>query len=189
MGAVPDIEETLRKLALKLGERAKIEVLPQIPSEALRNGLRLLQRHSSTGAELFIPHYWAIYVHDDRQPFGPRRAKVLVWFADPKDDPRRPNDVVRFSDWRSLKRQEFLDGIQRNIQRKSVGLPAFMFVRKFQPHAREGAEFFSKGLGSFERSPQTDDLVFKMVDGYARKVGKAISSPKPKPIRAKIRTR
>lgn len=43
---------------------------------------------------LSVPHYWALYYHLGRKnlpPIRPKSANVLVWFKDPKKDPRLNN--------------------------------------------------------------------------------------------------
>lgn len=35
-----------------------------------------------------IPHYWATYYHDGSGPVTMPKGKYMVWFRNPKDDPR-----------------------------------------------------------------------------------------------------
>lgn len=44
----------------------------------------------STGI-IRVPQYWAIYYHEGRRVISPVSATYLVWFKNPKDDPRLTN--------------------------------------------------------------------------------------------------
>lgn len=88
-------KETLIKDLLKRFGRLGVEhVRPKIVS-VYGKPIRELQRALSVvsidrrSTSLYIPHYWAVYVHDGRRaPFGPRRGTFLIWWKDPRQDPR-----------------------------------------------------------------------------------------------------
>jgi hypothetical protein len=169
------------KLALldKLVTKADRVIRPQIPSRRLRQAMRktfdISQTRRAKGA-LFIPHYWAVMVHDGTRAFGPKSAQFLVYFANEDDDPRGPSPE-RASDERRLTRDEFNAGMQRNrdleIQNPGGGPMQHMIVvksprgRPARVGAKAGTPFFSKGGEAFER--QVDDLVFRELDAFVKK--------------------
>lgn len=125
-----------------LARRAFALVRDRIPSETLRAALKVVLTDKQ--AVLFIPHYWAIYVHDGRGAVTPKDAVWLVWFADPQDDPRiRGGYPVRGSDVRRLTKAQWLDGLRRNQENELEGLDPYMIVRQYSGPAR-GTPFFEK---------------------------------------------
>lgn len=104
-------------------------------------------------AALHIPHYWAINVHDDRPRVVPRPGKkFLVWFTDPRDDPRlQPEPPVRKSEVRTMHlfESEWQAALEENQVRRSFGLPPFMVIARSAPATR-GHFFFSQGMKPFE---------------------------------------
>ena len=90
--------------------RGKSRALPAIPSTQLRAGL-LIQKFSDRLGRLRVPHYWAQWVHDGRgpAPSSLSTGKILVWFRDPKNDPRYPGGLypVKRSQVRKLTKAQF----------------------------------------------------------------------------------
>lgn len=84
-----------------------------IPSGTLQQAMVVVKiRSGNSGAayKLFIPHYWATYVHDGRGTVRPKRGKWLVWFKDIRKDPRLYGGYpVRLSEAKALElpSQEF----------------------------------------------------------------------------------
>jgi len=79
-------------------------------SRTLADNLTVRVSQASPGrSNVYIPHYWAIFVHDGRGPFGPRSAKWLVWYKNPFEDPRLEDGVrqKRFKDTRRLTKDQF----------------------------------------------------------------------------------
>lgn len=90
--------------------RGKAKALPVIPSQQLQAALFAQELTDSRGI-IRVPHYWAVFAHDGRGP-SPGAAgtgKILVWFRDPKDDPRYPGGKypVHRSDIKHLTRGQF----------------------------------------------------------------------------------
>jgi len=153
------VRSALQWLALA----AKQKVKPLIPSATLADALEISNiaaRSSRTISaalagrriseiRLTIPHYWAVYIHDGRPAFGPRRATFLVWFTDPDDDPRLAGGFpVRYSDVKRLTKEQFHEGLRINAQRRAVGATLYMHIarsRRGDPPRR----FFSEGLAGF----------------------------------------
>lgn len=184
--APPDFTVARKRLLERLAVKALSTVKPQIPSEALRNGLVIVPEAAGR-IDLHIPHYWAVYIHDGRPGFGPRRSSWLVWFANPRDDPRlQPNYPVRLSDVRRLTKQQFKDGMAENRRRAANGLPPFMLVRKFQPKPLAGSFFFTLGMQRFE-TVTAPPIVLDEFVRYICSVAKGVTE-KPKPLVLKIKT-
>ncbi len=150
-------------------DSGKAQATPQIPSEQLRAGLIAEEMTSSTG-RLHVPHYWAQWVHDGRGPApgSTGSTSILVWFRNPKDDPRYPGGIypVRKSQIRHLSRGEFKKWSRINQRiinryRNSTGKSALtasdyramdlpMIIAKNSPGDRgfvTGVPFFDNGPG------------------------------------------
>ncbi len=161
-----------RNLIKKMARRAAAIVRPLIPSRTLRRALRISQPQEITktkeesaldalfsgprpstvsrlSVHLTIAHYWALYVHDGRAGFGPLRAQVLVWFRNPRDDPRHKGTTdypVRAADIRRLTREEFYEGVKINRALGSKDNPfPYMVIAKWRGGDRPH-RFFSEGL-------------------------------------------
>ncbi len=79
------------RVTRRLAEAAYRIAYPQIPSRTLREAMVVVKiKVGNSGAAygLYIPHYWAQYLHYGRGTVRPRRGKTLVWFKDPRNDPR-----------------------------------------------------------------------------------------------------
>jgi len=73
-------------------------------------------RISTTLTLLYIPHYWAIFVHDGRVPF--RSKKIMIWFRNPRDDPRLRGGKTpeRLADLPKLTKAQYKAGIAANLK-------------------------------------------------------------------------
>ncbi len=116
-----------------LGAMALVMARKAIPSQTLKDAL-VFEKITLSKARLFIPHYWAIYQHDGRGVVLPRRATVLVYYADPADDPRLVDGYpVRLSDIRRLSFADWAEGWRRNREMEKSnpggGPMQFMIVR------------------------------------------------------------
>lgn len=119
---------------------------PAIGSRTLRAALTSSKDFNNLRGALTIPHYWAPYYHDGSRSFGPRRAKWLVWFVNPKDDPRTNYGTkypVRESDVKRLTKEQFRQGRLRNRIRQGRGLPPSMIVRKFHAGYKSHPFFYN----------------------------------------------
>lgn len=157
----------------RLVERADIRLRPGIPSRTLREGARRrilnVERGGTYYADFYIPHYWAVMVHDGHKPFGPSRAKFLVYFRDDADDPRKPNPE-RVADWRPLERQDFEFGLAENRRRfqlnPSGGWYQYMVIVKNQDGS-PGMVGYSRPQPFFERE---QDKVNRALQRIAREL-------------------
>lgn len=169
MGVAEDL--LLQRVAIELGRLGIKKVLPKIDSATLRDALTVIIEKTGQGAytsRLFIPHYWAVYYHDGRGAFGPKDNAVLVFFADPKDDPRIQGGYPeRANDIRKLSRAEYEFGLRKNREAYDRGDPPYMIVTKSVGPA--GAHpFFTKGMVGFAGSVEKDVLPF--VDSYIQRL-------------------
>lgn len=109
--------ELLPKLAEELARQGYEKARLVIRSNQLRRGLRRV--HNDDGSwSLLVPHYWAVYLHDGRGPVTPKTATYLVWFRNPKDDPRLTGgrSPERLSQARRLSASQFKYWAEKNRQ-------------------------------------------------------------------------
>jgi len=171
--------DLLRKIARGLAEEARRIITPAISGPEGRILARAIRIVDGAGPDrvrragevgLYIPHYWAVYAHDDRKAFGPRYAKILVWFPNPINDPRlQGNENVRFSDVVRLTSEEFYDGLSRG--------PSFMRIARNVP-ARPGRFFFTKGAAPFVEGAAKDAIAFNIFHEFAKKIAAQTSETK-----------
>ena len=140
--------DELSRAALILAKRS-------IPSRTLRAAIRA-ERLTERSVRLLVPHYWALYYHDGRGPVLPKRASMIIYYRDPKDDPRLTSGYpVRMSDIKRLTRQQYLAGLLENKLRFRAnpggGTMQFMVVVPSTGPTRPGKSypFFTKGMEAF----------------------------------------
>lgn len=114
------------RVTRKLAEAAYRIAYPNIPSRVLKEAMVVVKvRAGNTGAvyKLFIPHYWSHYLHDGRGTVTPKRARSLMWFKNPRRDPRYDGGYpVRLADAKAhtLSKQEFKRNRSEMIFAKSA---------------------------------------------------------------------
>lgn len=124
-----DRERLYARILTEYGRTELERVKTLIGSRTLREAVRLIVDAQGGRAELYIPHYWALYYHDGRKGFGPITASKLVFFDDPRDDPRLEGGYPeRDFDIRTLTRDEYEEGLRQNAERRANGEGPFMFV-------------------------------------------------------------
>ena len=159
-------DDAIEELLRIYGEDELIRVQALIGSRTLREALRLIVEPQIGQATLFIPHYWAEFYHDGRAGFEAQAGRVLVFFADPDDDPRlEAGYPVRAADIRRLTREEFNDGLAENEARASDGRAPFMFVLRSVGPAGPHPFFDQLALGAAERMEQLAEFV---IDSYVQ---------------------
>lgn len=135
--------EFARRVTRNVAQEAFRRVRSAIQSDTLRQALRLQAGRRGGQMWLGVPHYWAVFYHDGRRGFGPKRSQVLVWFKNPADDPRYSGGYpVRRSQIRRLNSAQFYRALRAGklIVARRVG-PA-----RAQPFFRTGLRaFFSSG--------------------------------------------
>lgn len=143
------------RLLVIAGEEGVSYFRPMIPSKTLQASLTYSTERGggfrTAAAYIEIPHYWSAFVHDGRGPVAPVSKRVLVWFADPKDDPRTSGTTaypVRMTDRRRLTKAQYLDGLERNRERRAAGQPPYMIVTTHSGPV-VGTPFFSANANAF----------------------------------------
>jgi hypothetical protein len=79
------------RILTRAGKAGVRRAKPNIPSRTLRRAciyVPLDTTLSSSRGRIYIPHYWARFVHDGRGPVSPKTKKVLIWYRNPSQDPR-----------------------------------------------------------------------------------------------------
>lgn len=164
----------LRRIASEASRRAAGYFRPLIPSKTLRDALTaipgeygLIDGAPGAKSALFIPHYWALFVHDGRGPVRPVHKRVLVWFADPRDDPRTDgtrNYPVRLDQRRRLTADQYRRGLEENRSRKERGLEPYMIVTTVSGPV-QATPFFEASTTAFEQEvmPLLGDLFHRLV--------------------------
>ena len=167
--------EFKRELLEKLGAAAVKHIRPKIKSKTLRAALRFEVDQLLRGVDLFVPHYWAIYLHDGRGVVRPKRASVLVWFPNIRNDPRVAGGLqypIRVNQIRKLTKAQFRKGLELNKTRPKDD-PYMVIAMVSGPTKRPQNPFFKNGLKDF--IPQIDTLVEKALDRMAVKIAKPIT--------------
>ena len=136
------------RVTLRLLREARSRVRPFVPSRTLRRDMQIFYGGREQRGVLRFPYFWAVYVHDGRGPFGPRRgSEFLVWFRNPRDDPRTQGGrryPRRERDIRKLTRAQFEEGLRRNKSRPP-GRPLMIVVRRVN-RPTPGKPFIEQGL-------------------------------------------
>ena len=156
MALFPDdaVEEMLRLYGAEELERARA----LIGSSTLRAAVTLiveaqLGADGSGTARIFVPHYWAEFYHDGREGFSAESGRLLVFFADPDDDPRLEGGYpIRQADVRRLSREAFFAGLAENEARAAAGAPPFMFVLRSVGPAGAHPFFDQLAVGAADRA-------------------------------------
>jgi len=104
----------LRKLLAAGRRRARNYILGSGGAHKSRTLAREMQSFIQTTERgfLYVDPYWAVYFHDGRTSIV---GKNLVWFKNPRLDPRRPGGRTpnRARDLRSLTKSEFRDAREK----------------------------------------------------------------------------
>jgi hypothetical protein len=122
-------------------------------SRAIKNNLFVVMDEELATAHVVAGPYWARYYHDGRGIVLPTEARVLVWFKDSRQDPRR-NDSPTFVG-RRLTKEEFKNA-------KDAGL--LVIARRSGPSRPN--PFFTLAAGDLEAelpalSPAIDTAVLQ----------------------------
>ena len=135
--------DVFERVAPPIAEVALRRVRAACESATLRKALAI-QRE---GRSIFIgvPHYWAIFYNDDRGPAEAPEGKFLIWFPNPRDDPRHHgNYPVRAS---QIQRLNIPPEELRILIETGVAVVARVSPRTMQ--RVRGKKFFEKGLKGF----------------------------------------
>lgn len=159
-------EDAIDELLRLYGAEELERVRGLIGSSTLRAAAALIVEAQLGQARIVIPHYWAEFYHDGRGGFEAQAGRMLVFFADPGDDPRLDGGPpVRQSDARRLTREEFLAGLAENEARALDGREPFMFVLRSVGPAGPHPFFDELAIGAAARA---DFLVGLAVDQHVQ---------------------
>lgn len=118
-------------IALNAARRALAYSKPKIPSSTLQQAARVRKKPAGGGYQLYIPHYWAIYIHNGRGPSQPKSKTFLVWFRNPQDDPRIRRGYGVKRPPRRLSKREWDYWLKQNRKASKLGIPAPMIVTQY----------------------------------------------------------
>lgn len=137
MPQIPPFEEFVRQELKDFVHQELLEFRRLVPSKTLAKSIEVKFGPGDFDFEFVIPYYWAEAYLSGRKGFGPQSARKLVYFADPKNDPRRPGGVPpRKGPERRLTRAEYEFGLMMNRQ---VWPDIYMYVvSSVGPAPRDG---------------------------------------------------
>lgn len=145
-----DYQKFLRILTADIARDAENFARPKIHdiSKTLAHFLSIELRDEKPGlviAALTVPHFWAWSVHKGRGPVRPDKKRVLVWFRNPRDDPRYPGGVYpqRLSQRRELTKDQWDFWQLQNRLAQKNGQPEPMIVATYSKEVTPGKPFFS----------------------------------------------
>jgi len=159
---VIDARRIIRLIHEELGKRELARVKRIIGSRTLKAAVELIVDENAMRADLFIPHFWAIWYHDGRGRVSPKNARKLVFFDNPENDPRTRGASPRNrGQVRRLTRAEYEEGLRINQQRFEAGLRPFMFVVDSVRKSRPRPFFKQLEQGAAERA---DPIVLRVFE-------------------------
>lgn len=137
-----------RRLSIVLADAAIARVRSKIPSRTLQKALHRRQwtRGRSAFASAYIPHYWAIMVHEGRKAFAAPNGQ-LIWFRNPHDDPRLRAGVtpVRVKHLRRMTHSDFVFWSEKNREAIAAGNPPPMIIAERIINPTPARRFFDNG--------------------------------------------
>ena len=114
----------------KIARKGEVRARSGIRSKQLRRGLYIAdmkRKGKRYSRALTIPHFWAVYINDGRRAVN-RSNGYLVWFRNPKDDPRlfNGNTPQRLAQTRKLSKAEWekwtgINRVKINEYRRRTG--------------------------------------------------------------------
>lgn len=170
----------LRK-ALEVGEQKAKGFCTSRQLRASMYRKETLSTGKKATGRILVPQYWAKYKHNGRDMVKPVSANMLVWFRDPKDDPRLTNgqSPIYRSEIKALTNGQWKYWSGRNKRARRAKQPVPMIVRKsVGPMASQKRNpFFSDAPGGgLAGLPDRIDSIasresFKYVDSWLRSTG------------------
>lgn len=132
-------------------------------SKTLRDAI-VIETVDADTVKLYIPHFWAIYVHDGQKtsPITVRKGggkRFLAWFRNPEDDPRTKPAPVRLADVKYLRQVWSKAEFRAAVASGRLILARYKAPSKAQP-------FFSPGMEEFEAAAA--DVIAESFDEFVR---------------------
>lgn len=139
----------IRRATLQLAKMAREEARPNIPSRQLRRQLKI-KRIADDKVNVSLEPYWAYWVHEGRGAFSASQGKLLIWFRNPRNDPRlrQGRSPNRRGELRKLTKQEFAYWSRKNREAKRAGRVLPMNVARSVGPVKP-SRFFTKGMRPF----------------------------------------
>ena len=164
----------LDRLGRTLGKAAARKVRPRV-REASRTLARAMtvQRLTTHTTQVFIPHYWAVMVHDGRNPFS--RPFAMVWFRDIRNDPRLLGGQTpqRMSQLRRLTKDQFSFWLRENRKADPSGMNPRarpMIVSKVIHKRTIANRFFDNSDGMRGFAAEASDIASQMFSNHVAEV-------------------
>lgn len=134
---------------------------------------RYLRTKRGISGRLNIPYYWAIFVHQGRDPFT--SETMMVWWRNPEDDPRRARfggiTPQRRSQLRSLTQQEYRDAVEARRAHIAAGgsaLTAPVIITRAIRKATPAKPFFSNTGGMSGFGQQGRAIIARRFDQFVK---------------------
>lgn len=165
-----DTSRIIRRVLEAIGPRELERAKAAVGSTTLRRAMRLIIEESEARANLFIPQYWAVFYHDGRGSISPVSARKLVFFDNPKDDPRLNGGVSpeRAGALRRLTKAQYNEGLVQNQRRAAAKQRPFMFV--VDSAGPQAARPFFKTLGKDAAQRLGPEILFEFEAQLLREI-------------------
>ena len=131
------LDIAMQRILEAIGDRVESRAKGLLRSTTLRNSLFYRADYGARKLEIVIPYYWAEFylnghgvIYSDKG----RDKGFMVWFADPKDDPRLRGGPPRSrADRKKLTKRQWEIGLEINRERRANGQPPFMYYSREVP--------------------------------------------------------
>lgn len=134
------IDDAMQGIMDAVGQRVKTRFKQLIRSKTLNDSVFYVADFGAQKVQIIIPYYWAEFYlngHGVIHSSKGRDKGWMVWFADPKDDPRLRGGPARTrAERKHLTREQWKIGLEINRERKGSGLPPFMYYSREVPASR-----------------------------------------------------
>lgn len=146
-------EDITVRILRRVGQEALAKVKAKVTSQTLRQSFRLRKLPGKDAVAIATPYYWARYFFNGRGEVSPKEKTWLVWFQDPRTDPRNQGGYPkRKSDRRRLTKEEFAWGMAMNrLLANGDDTMPFMVISQHSGPA-EGTDELRKALKNFPRT-------------------------------------
>lgn len=135
------------------------------------------QQVDDTEGVIYVPHYWAHYVHDGRAGKTMPPGRYMVYFPDARDDPRTSGGTrypTRYHQVRArrLTTAEFQEFQKINKDRAAAGAPPIMVVASRVGPVTKKIPFFDVGLKGLLQVARDEVPAHLRVEIYKRRLGR-----------------
>lgn len=143
------VDFAVRELGQRAVNMARRYLLNRQGSKTLADDISFQDEGNGQGV-VYVPHYWAEYVHDGRGSINLPPGQYMIFFPDKRDDPRTSGGTryptrQHQAKARRLTHGEFADFVRANRDRAAAGLPPIMIVTR-QVAGVAPIRFFEDGL-------------------------------------------